>query len=279
MSEPYHLHSLPVVSNATSLTPSVCNFSRVSAPAVSSASATGTPFQTLMGSAYLYQHSSTTMLSGVTDHSQISTSAASYPVMETSLVMKNSLGLQPPSQTFCVTQTQELPKSCSSRNSHILESNPPSELGDISVTAPVQSARRLLALPPAPSQGQIESKNVDDIKTKLSKPLDAYQIPIENQDPPLLPSGIPDIRQPLACTDPLSQEEQPGSENADLGENSRSRQDLGTLENGTEPSSGLADITTLAEGIHLPQLFNPLKDLDQSQVINLSNSEMLLTGA
>uniref|UniRef100_A0A8C0D781 Chromosome 2 open reading frame 78 n=1 Tax=Balaenoptera musculus TaxID=9771 RepID=A0A8C0D781_BALMU len=420
MSEPYHLHSLPVVSNATSLTPSVCNFSRVSAPAVSSASATGTPFQTLMGSAYLYQHSSTTMLSGVTDHSQISTSAASYPgVLEwditgsteknssslgdftlaltdrhtaassmfmaaqydktsdannmvplypslsaslaqgtpsqipnqghsrlslpyqegsqvyhynqgtrgsllygelgscpqsygsasytgsrasvqpemgmglkeiqptnirppastsaichpvsaqlsrnTSLVMKNSLGLQPPSQTFCVTQTQELPKSCSSRNSHILESNPPSELGDISVTAPVQSARRLLALPPAPSQGQIESKNVDDIKTKLSKPLDAYQIPIENQDPPLLPSGIPDIRQPLACTDPLSQEEQPGSENADLGENSRSRQDLGTLENGTEPSSGLADITTLAEGIHLPQLFNPLKDLDQSQ--------------
>ena len=32
-----------------------------------------------MGSAYLYQHSSTTMLSGVTAQSQISTSAASYP--------------------------------------------------------------------------------------------------------------------------------------------------------------------------------------------------------
>ncbi|MBW04224.1 Uncharacterized protein C2orf78, partial [Eschrichtius robustus] len=189
--------------------------------------------------------------------------------METSLLMKNSLGLQPPSQTFCVTQTQELPKSCSSRNSHILESNPPSELGDISVTAPVQSARRLLALPPAPSQGQIESKNVDDIKTKLSKPLDAYQIPIENQDPPLLPLGIPGIHQPLACTDPLSQEEQPGSENADLGENSLSRQDLGTLENGIEPSSGLADITTLAEDTHLPQLFNSLKDLDQSQGSNV----------
>ncbi|KAM9053710.1 uncharacterized protein C2orf78-like [Megaptera novaeangliae] len=424
-------HSLPVVSNATSLTRSVCNFSRVSAPAVSSASAAGTPFQTLMGSAYLYQHSSTTMLSGVTDHSQISTSAPSYPgvlewditgsteknssslgdftlaltdrhpaassmfmaaqydktsdannmvplypslsarlaqgapsqipnqghsrlslpyqegsqvyyynqgtlgsslygqlgscpqsygsasytgsrvsvqpemgmglkeiqptnsrppastsaichpvsaqritetsfqVMETSLVMKNSLGLQPPSQTFCVTQTQELPKSCSSRNSHILESNPPSELGDISVTAPVQSARRLLALPPAPSQGQTESKNVDDIKTKLSKPLDAYQIPRENQDPPLLPLGIPDIRQPLACTDPLSQEEQPGSEDADLGENSLSRQDLGTLENGIEPSSGLADITTLAEDSHLPQLFNSLQDLDRSQGPNV----------
>ncbi|KAM9040128.1 uncharacterized protein C2orf78-like [Megaptera novaeangliae] len=177
--------------------------------------------------------------------------------------------LQPPSQTFCVTQTQELPKSCSSRNSHILESNPPSALGEISVTAPVQSARRLLALPPAPSQGQIESKNVDDLKTKLSKPLDAYQIPIESQDPPLLPLGIPDIPQPLACTDPLSQEEQPGSENADLGENSLSRQDLGTLENGIEPSSGLADITTLAEDIHLPQLFNSLKDLDRSQGPNV----------
>ena len=183
--------------------------------------------------------------------------------------MNNSLGLRPPSQTFRVTQTQQLPKSCSTRNSHILESNPPSELGDISVTAPVQSASRLLALPPAPSQGQTESKNVDDIKTKLSKPLDAYQIPTENQDPPLRPLGIPDIHQPLACTDPLSQEEQPGSENADLRENSRSRQDLGTLENGTEPSSGFADMTTLAEESHLPQLFNSLKDLGQSQGPNV----------
>lgn len=75
--------SLPVVSNAASLTGSVCNFSRVSAPAVNSAwllpSASGTSFQPLMGSAYLYQHCSTTMLSGVTGQSQISTSAATYP--------------------------------------------------------------------------------------------------------------------------------------------------------------------------------------------------------
>ena len=97
----------------------------------------------------------------------------SFVVTETSLVMKNSLGLQPPSQAFCVTQTQELPKTCSSRNIQILKSNPTPELGDISVTAPIQSASRLLALPPAPSQGQIESKNVDDTKTKLSKILDA----------------------------------------------------------------------------------------------------------
>ena len=97
----------------------------------------------------------------------------SFVVTETSLVMKNSLGLQPPSQTFCVTQTQELPKTCSSRNIQVFKSNPTPELGDISVTAPIQSASRLLALPPAPSQGQIESKNVDDTKTKLSKILDA----------------------------------------------------------------------------------------------------------
>uniref|UniRef100_A0A3Q2KVT3 Uncharacterized protein n=1 Tax=Equus caballus TaxID=9796 RepID=A0A3Q2KVT3_HORSE len=76
--------SLPVVSDAASLTGSVCNFSRVSAPAVSSAwllpSASGTSSQPLMGSAYLYQHSSTTTLSGVTGQSQSSTSAASYQV-------------------------------------------------------------------------------------------------------------------------------------------------------------------------------------------------------
>eukprot|EP00069_Balaena_mysticetus_P015574 bmy_22537T0 len=159
--------------------------------------------------------------------------------------------------------------SCSSRNIQILESNPPPELGDISVTAPVQSASTLLALPPAPSHGQIESKNLDDIKTKLSKPLDAYQIPTENQDPPLLPLEIPEIHQLLACTDPLSQEEQPGSENADLGKNSLSREDLGRLENGIECSSGFADITTLAEDIHFPQLFNSLKDMDQSQGPNV----------
>lgn len=75
--------SLPGVSNAASLTGSACNFSHLSAPAVSSAwllpTAPGTFFQPLVGSAYLYQHSSTTMLPGVTGQSQLSTSAASYP--------------------------------------------------------------------------------------------------------------------------------------------------------------------------------------------------------
>uniref|UniRef100_A0A8C6AEJ4 Uncharacterized protein n=1 Tax=Monodon monoceros TaxID=40151 RepID=A0A8C6AEJ4_MONMO len=259
-------HSPPGVSNAPSLTGSVCNFSRVSAPAVSSASATGTSFQTLMGSAYLHQQSSTTMLSGVTDQSQISTSAASYPgVLDwdiTGSTEKNSPSLGDLTLTSCVTQTQELPRSCRSRNIQILESNPPPELGDISGTAPVQSASSLLALPPAPSQGQIESEHLEDIKTKLSKPLDAYQIPRENQEPPLLPLEIPDIHQLL---------EQPASENADRGKNSLSLEDVGTLENGMESSSGFADVTTLAEDIHLPQLFYSLKDLDQSKAVLFSN--------
>lgn len=122
--------------------------------------------------------------------------------------MENSLGLQPPSQTFCLSETSEFPRSCISRNIQILESNPPLELGDVSRIAPVQSASNLLALPPAPSQEQTENKNLDDMKTKFSKPLDdAYQIPIENQDPPLVPLEISDIHELLASIDPLSQEE------------------------------------------------------------------------
>nr|KAF6362594.1 hypothetical protein mPipKuh1_001820 [Pipistrellus kuhlii] len=62
-------YPFPVESHAASLPGSVCNFYRVSAPAISSAlhlpSASGTSFQPLMGGAYFYQHSSTTMLSGV----------------------------------------------------------------------------------------------------------------------------------------------------------------------------------------------------------------------
>ncbi|XP_054977145.1 uncharacterized protein C2orf78-like [Sorex araneus] len=74
---------LTVVNNAASLTGRVCNYSRVSAPAGSSAwplpSAFGNSFQPLMGITYLDQHSSRTMLSGVSGQSQMSTSAASYP--------------------------------------------------------------------------------------------------------------------------------------------------------------------------------------------------------
>ncbi|KAK2092817.1 hypothetical protein P7K49_029346 [Saguinus oedipus] len=436
--------SLPVVSNAASLTGSISNFSRASAPAVSSAcllpSASGTSFQPLMGSAYLYQHSRTTMLSGVSGQSHSSTSATSYPgvfewditaktakksssllrdftatgidqntavssmsmtaqhdktsdaniivplyptlsaslvqrtqsqipnqqghslslpyqtgsqvyyykpgtlgpqlsgelgpwlqsygsvsysgnrasahqpemVMvlkevqptkvlppvstsgmhysvsaqcstETSFqgidffldsfaVMETSLGLQSASQTFCLAQTPEFSKSCSSRNTQILESNPSPELGDISMTAPVQSPTNLLTVSPAPSQDKTENKNLDEIKTKISKPLDAYQFPIEKQNPLRLPLEIPDIHQQLFCIDPLGQEVQPGSENANLRKNSLSLQCQGIFENGFESSSGLADVTTLVENTHLPSIFSSLQDPDKPKSLSLFSS-------
>ncbi|XP_037383532.1 uncharacterized protein C2orf78 isoform X1 [Talpa occidentalis] len=429
--------SLPVVSNAASLTGSACNFSRVSTPAVSSAwllpSASCASFQPLMGSAYLYQHSSTSMLSGVSGQSQISTSTASYPSVfewditgstekcssslgdftvtvidqdtsvssmsmaaqydktsdasnvvplypsfsaslvqgtpsqipnqghglplpyqegsqvyyynqgtlgpllsgelgpclqsygsvsytgsrgsapqpemvmvlkevqptnilpsastsgmyysvsaqpttETSFqVMETSLGLQPSNQTFFLSQTPEVPKSSGSRI-QILENDPPFNLGDISVITPVQSSSNLLALPPAPDQEQTESENLDEIETKLSKPLDAYQITIENQDPPLLPLEIPDIQQLLACIDPLGPEKETTSKNTDLGNNSLSLEDQEILDSEMESNNSFADIATLVEDIHLPQLFTCLKDLDQpkdSSVIQVKDNGVI----
>ncbi|XP_057348839.1 LOW QUALITY PROTEIN: uncharacterized protein C2orf78-like [Manis pentadactyla] len=374
--------SLPIVSHvASSLTGSVYNLSRVSAPTASSTwllpSASGTSFQPLMGSANLYQHSSTAVLSGVTGQSQNSTSAASYPCgfkwdvtgskekkssslgdltetvtdqntamsmaaqydkasdasnmvplchsLSASLVqgtssqipnqghssllllyqqgnqvcyyyqgilgpllsgkvgpclksncsvsyigsrasapqpgmvmvlkevqpadtlppvstsgidysasappitqphfqvMETSLGLQPPSQSFCQPQTPEVRKTCSSRNIRTLQGNPPPEVGGISV------------------------------------------IPIEKQDDALLSLQIPDIHQLQACTDPLGQEKQPGSENTDLGKNSLSPEDPGTLGHETESSGGFANVAALVGDSHLPQLFSSLKDLDQSK--------------
>ncbi|XP_062064838.1 uncharacterized protein C2orf78-like [Lepus europaeus] len=417
--------SIPTLGTATSLPGSICDFSRVSAPTVSSAwllpSAAATSFQPLMGSAYLCQHSNTTLLSGVPGQSQSSTSAASYSgisewnitgrtakksssledftvtvidqdtgvssmamtaqynktsgtntmvplypslnqgtatqipnqgnclslpygegsqvyyynqgtagqvlsgelgpclqsygpvtymgsvasapqpemvmvlkriqptdapppastsgiyynvpaqpitgtsfqVIENSLGMETSLGFQPLSQTFCLPQTAEFPKSCSIRNIQILESDPPTELGNISIT-PLQSPTNLLALSPAPSQEQIENINLDGIKTKLSKPLDTFQDPAENQDFPVLPLEIPDIYHLLACTDArICEEEQPGPTNVNLEKNNFSLDDQGLLEDGSEASNGFADITTLVEEICLPQIFSSLEDLDQ----------------
>uniref|UniRef100_A0A8C6AC78 DUF4629 domain-containing protein n=1 Tax=Marmota marmota marmota TaxID=9994 RepID=A0A8C6AC78_MARMA len=398
--------SLPVVSNAASLTGSVCNFSRASAPAATSAwllpSTCGTSFQPLMGSAYLYQHASTAMVSGVTGQNQIPMASASYPsIFEWDIIesaeksssslgdftltvidqntagssrsmtaqydntsdanvmvpvyptlsarlmqaapsqnpnkghslslpyqegsqvyyydqntlgtllsgdhgpclqsygsvpyagssaaapqpemvtvlkevqpsnvlpsvsthgiyysssalpvrMEASLGLQPPSQTFCLPPPPEFPNSCSSRNIQILERNPPTALGDISIITPVQSSSDFLALPPNQSQEQTEIKNLCEIKTMLSEPLDAYQISMENQDPPLLPLDIPEILQLLASIGPLDQEEKPHSENIHLGNNSLGLEDQGTLENGIEFSSGFADLTALVGDFHLP---------------------------
>ncbi|EGW12708.1 Uncharacterized protein C2orf78-like [Cricetulus griseus] len=75
--------SVPVLRNSTPSAGSVCNFSRVSTPAVSSAwllpSDPSTCCQQLMDSDSLYQRAGTTMLTTLTDQSQISTSALSYP--------------------------------------------------------------------------------------------------------------------------------------------------------------------------------------------------------
>uniref|UniRef100_A0A8D2DRG2 Uncharacterized protein n=1 Tax=Sciurus vulgaris TaxID=55149 RepID=A0A8D2DRG2_SCIVU len=263
--------SLPVVSNAASLTGSACNFSRVSAPAVSSAwllpSNSGTSFQPLMGSAYLYQHSSTAMLSGVTSQHQIPMTPASYPsVFEWDITGGASVGLRHPSQTFCLPQPPEFLNSCSSRSIQklqILESNPPTDLGDISVITPGQSSSDFLALPLTQSKEQTDSNSLDEIKVMLSNPLDAYKFAIENQDPPLLPLEISDIHQLLASIGPLDQEETPHSEHNNLGKSSLSLEDQGTLENGIECSSDFADLTALVGDIHLPEIFNFFKDLDQ----------------
>uniref|UniRef100_A0A8D2DSQ5 DUF4629 domain-containing protein n=1 Tax=Sciurus vulgaris TaxID=55149 RepID=A0A8D2DSQ5_SCIVU len=429
--------SLPVVSNAASLTGSACNFSRVSAPAVSSAwllpSNSGTSFQPLMGSAYLYQHSSTAMLSGVTSQQQIPMAPASYPsifewditggaekkssslgdftltvidqdtaapsmsmtaqydttsdanamvpeypsltarliqvtasqipnrphtlslpyqegsqvnyndqntleplisgdlgpylqsydsvsyagsratvpqpemvmvlkeVQPTNVLpsvstpgiyysvstqpitqtrMEASVGLRYPSQTFCLPQPPEFLKSCSSRsiqNLQILESNPPTELEDISIITAGQSSTNFMALPPTQSEEETDSNSLDEIKAMFSNPLDAYMFAVENQDPPLLPLEISDIHQLLASIGPLDQEEMPHSEHINLGKSCLSPEDQGTLENGIECSSGFSDLTALVEDIHLPELFSSFKDLDQPgspQIIKVNSSDI-----
>uniref|UniRef100_A0A5F9CVR6 DUF4629 domain-containing protein n=1 Tax=Oryctolagus cuniculus TaxID=9986 RepID=A0A5F9CVR6_RABIT len=226
--------SIPMVGTAASLPGSVCDFSRVSAPTVGSAwllpSAAATSFQPLMGR------------------------------METS-----SRGLQPISKTSCLPQSEEFPKSCRSRNIQILDSDSPSETGDISKIVPLQSSTNLLVLPLDQSQEKTETINLGDIKTKLSKPLDAFQDPAENQDLPLLPLEIPDRGQLLACVDnPVCPQKQPDPTNAILG-NNLSLEDQGLLEDGTEASNGFADITTLVEEICLPQIFNT-GDIQGTQV-------------
>ncbi|XP_054983082.1 uncharacterized protein C2orf78-like [Sorex araneus] len=433
---------LSVVNNAASLTGSVCNYSRVSAPAGSSAwplpSDSGTSFQSLMGSAYLDQRSSRTMLSGVSGQSQMSTSAAScqrvlewdiagsaekkssmgdftvtvidqdtavssmpmaacyektlesnntvslYPLLSATLIERtpsqvpsqshslllpdqegsqvyhyhqgtqgpllsgeldpclqsygsmtitggrgfalptysnaspemvmvlkefqppknrslasttgicysvsaqpvtdssyqvmNSMGMEtsmvllPSSQTFSLTQTSELPESCSSRN-QILDRDTPPELGDVPIRAPAQ---RNLALPPSSIQDQTD-KSLDEMKIGLSMSLDTLKIPIENQDPQLCPLEMPDIHQLLACIDPLSQEQQPGTETTGQEKNGLCFEDPGTLESGIEPGSSCEDTTTLVEDIHLPQIFDHLKDLDQCKDLQVMNTTDTIT--
>ncbi|XP_059108604.1 uncharacterized protein C2orf78 homolog [Peromyscus eremicus] len=74
---------VPVLRNAMPLVGSLCNFSRVSTPALSSAwllpSDSSTCSQQLMDSAYSYLPACTTMVTALTDQGQSSASALSYP--------------------------------------------------------------------------------------------------------------------------------------------------------------------------------------------------------
>ncbi|KAM8784484.1 LOW QUALITY PROTEIN: uncharacterized protein C2orf78-like [Rhynchonycteris naso] len=187
----------------------------------------------------------------------------SLQVMETSLGMESSLGLQPPGQTFCLPPTPELSTSCSNKYIQMLENDPPSEPGDSSKVATIYSPSDFLAMPPAPSQEQKETKNSDDSKSK----------PTENQDPALLPLEIPDIHQLLACVDPLGQEEHLGCGSTGLKNNSVSLVDQQTFENGTELNDGLADIAALVEDICLPQVLSSLDELGQSKSLVVCKTE------
>ncbi|KAI5186815.1 hypothetical protein MUG91_G335n1 [Manis pentadactyla] len=171
-------------------------------------------------------------------------------------VIQTSRALQPPSQKFCLPQPP---------HSQTLESNPPPEVGGISVTASVQSSGNPLALPPAKNEELTENNNLEDSKNKLLKPLDASQIPVENQDDVLLPIHISDIHHLQACTDTLNREKQPCSENTDLGKNRLSLEDQSTLGNKNELSSSFANVAAQVGDSHLPQFFSSLKNLIQSK--------------
>ncbi|XP_057353519.1 uncharacterized protein C2orf78 [Manis pentadactyla] len=395
-------HSLqlpaPVVSHAaSSLTGRVCDFSRVSAPTASSTwlppSASGTSFQPLMGTAYLYQHPSTTMLSAVSSQRQISTSVGDftmtvtnqnramsmatqyaqtsyanymvpvYPSLPGRLVqgiptqMLNQghslshpyqqgsqiyyynqgttgtlrsgelvpcwqsygsvtntgsrasapqpemtvlqeiqpAGTQPPistsgihyyvsTQTITETRFQVMETSrglqphqifCLPQHPHsqTIENNPPPEVGGISVRASVHGSGNPSTLPPAKNQEQTQNNNLEDSKNKLLKPLDASQITAENQDDVLLPIHIPDTHHLHACTDPLNLEKQPRSENIDLGKNSLSLEDQGTLIKENESNSSFANVADQAGDSHLPQFFSSLKNFTQSKGPKMSKTQ------
>ncbi|KAI5265305.1 hypothetical protein MUG91_G1651n1 [Manis pentadactyla] len=125
----------------------------------------------------------------------------------------------------------------------------------------------------AKNQEQTQNNNLEDSKNKLLKPLDASQIPVENQDDVLLPIHIPDTHHLQACTDPLNREKQPHSESTDLGKNSLSLEDQTTLGNENESSSGFANVADQAGDGHLPQLFSSLKNLIQSKGPNVIKTQ------
>ncbi|KAI5168364.1 hypothetical protein MUG91_G431n3 [Manis pentadactyla] len=189
-------------------------------------------FQELMRSAYLDQHSSTAVWSGVTGQSQISTSAASYPC----------------GFAWDITGSKEKKSS---------------SLGDFTETVTDQNTAMSMGAQYDKNKEQKENNDLEDTKTNLSKPLDASQKPTENQDGALLPLQIPDIHQLLACMDPVGQEKQPGPGNTHLGKTSLSLEGQRTLGHETQSSSSFTNVAAVVGDSHLLQLFSAFKDLDQ----------------
>ncbi|XP_074077901.1 uncharacterized protein C2orf78 homolog [Macrotis lagotis] len=227
----------------------------------------------------------------------VSTSGLYYPVRAQSVkdsgfqVMETSLGLQPTARSFSLPQSLELSKSWGGNGSNlqILEATPPAEVaGDSSLAIPGQNSGNLLALPPAPNIEhndknvaclEKEKWKVEGVKSKLPQTLNACQIPLEIQDPPLLPLEIPDINQFLACIEPLCPDtlkEGTSPKECHL-KNGLNLGDQEAPEKGTEPIPSLTDINKLVEDFHLPRLLSPLKEVDQSKGLRATKPKVVKT--
>ncbi|KAF6102429.1 hypothetical protein HJG60_001821 [Phyllostomus discolor] len=332
-SDSLHL-SLPLVSNTASLTG---NFSRVLAPAVSSAwlspSASGTSFQPLTGSACLNQHSGATMLSRGAGQSQISVSAASNPgTFEWAITggskKKSSLlrdftvtvvdqdtavsSMSMASQYDTTSDANNMTSLYTSLSAHLVQVAPfqipnqghslslpyqersqgyycnqgqlgPLPSGELSPylqsygsvvsymesRASVPQPELVMVLKEIQPTNMIPPASMSGIYSSVSAQPTTQTSFQGIQDSPLLPLEVPDIHQLLASIDPLLSEKQPDCENDDLEKNSLSLKyspkNKETLEYGTEYSDSFADIATLVQDIHLPQVLNSLDDLDQSK--------------
>ncbi|XP_055450682.1 uncharacterized protein C2orf78 homolog [Psammomys obesus] len=196
--------------------------------------------------------------------SAFSYSASAQTLPDTSLQgveMETTLGLLPSDQTLSLLQSPELSNTCML----IPQMRTSPVNGDRSLTAPIHSPSYFLALPPVPILEQTENKNLEDTEAELSMPLDACKRTKVNQDPALLPLEHPDMQQALHCSDAGSLRKKPASDNASIGGSSFVLEEQQTMDSLKMSTIDFADITTLVTGIHLPQLFNSLTDLEQFQ--------------
>uniref|UniRef100_A0A8C8W579 DUF4629 domain-containing protein n=1 Tax=Peromyscus maniculatus bairdii TaxID=230844 RepID=A0A8C8W579_PERMB len=225
--------SVPELRNAMPLAGSVCNFSRVSTPAVSAA--------------WMLPSDSSTCCQQLMDM----------------VKMETALGLTAAGQTLCLLQSPDLCNACMQD----VQKSPPVH-GDWSLTAPIDSPSEFLPLPPAPFLEQTDNNNLDLMTDDLSTRLDAYEGIKENQDPSLLPLAHANKQQTLNYTDSGSLKQKLSPDNATLGSSSLGQDEPGVLQSVMGSSMDFADMTTLVADIHLPRLLNSITDrnpLDQVQ--------------